>query len=130
MQHPKSEPATWRSCRFTFYGMALIPKPRYLVDVKKHHFKFLAAREVFLYSLLHIYIVLLLTLLFMQIEAKPLTTLSNSSLYNKSPTYSTGILLYPYFAPRMAHATAAFVSASPPTFTTESNPSSNDDACQ
>ena len=38
--------------------------------------------------------------------------------------------MYPYFAPRMAHATAAFVSASPPAFTTAINPSSNEDACQ
>ena len=57
-------------------------------------------------------------------------TFSNCSMYKRPSVYSFGIAWYPYFAPRMAHATAAFVSASPPAFTTASSPSSKEEVCQ
>ena len=60
----------------------------------------------------------------------PSTTESSWSLYTKPSLYSFGMASYPYLAPRTAHATAAFVSASPPALTTASRPSTNDFACQ
>ena len=44
--------------------------------------------------------------------------------------YSVGMVLYPNLAPRIAQATAALVSASPPALTMARRPSANDLACQ